>query len=133
VSLLAAGDERGLDVDLYALHEGRDRLVMIEKYESEQARSKHLEDAAAAGLRSALEGRLSHALDAQVLVPHPAGSVASFLTPLREAEMSTAKEHSSIPSTAVEFAPGLWRTSLFEVHVPDDLAGLRRRGTRSIW
>ena len=32
-------DEPG--VDLYALHEGRDRLVMIEKYESEQARSEH--------------------------------------------------------------------------------------------
>jgi quinol monooxygenase YgiN len=29
-------------VELYALHEGRDRLVMIEKYESEQARSQHL-------------------------------------------------------------------------------------------
>ena len=26
--------------------------------------------------------------------------------------MSTTKGHSNIPSTAVEFAPGLWRTSL---------------------
>jgi quercetin dioxygenase-like cupin family protein len=26
--------------------------------------------------------------------------------------MSTAKGHSDIPSTAVEFAPGLWRTNL---------------------
>ena len=33
-------DEPG--VELYALHEGPDRLVMIEKYESEQARSEHL-------------------------------------------------------------------------------------------
>jgi quinol monooxygenase YgiN len=32
-------------VELYALHEGRDRLVMIEKYESEQARSEHLKGA----------------------------------------------------------------------------------------
>jgi hypothetical protein len=32
-------DEPG--VELYALHEGPDRLVMIEKYESEQARSEH--------------------------------------------------------------------------------------------
>jgi quinol monooxygenase YgiN len=47
-------------VELYALHEGPDRLVMVEKYESEQA-------------RSALEGKLSSGLDAQVLVPHPAG------------------------------------------------------------
>jgi quinol monooxygenase YgiN len=32
-------DEPG--IELYALHEGRDRLVMIEKYESAEARSKH--------------------------------------------------------------------------------------------
>ena len=65
-------DEPG--VELYALHEGRDRLVMIEKYESEQARSEHLTGAALAGLRAALEGKLSSGLDAQVLVPHPAGT-----------------------------------------------------------
>jgi quinol monooxygenase YgiN len=61
-------------VELYALHEGPDRLVMIEKYESEQARSQHLKGAALADLRSALQGKLSSALDAQVLVPHPAGN-----------------------------------------------------------
>jgi quercetin dioxygenase-like cupin family protein len=33
-------------------------------------------------------------------------------TTFREAEMSTPKEHGNIPGTAVEFAPGLWRTSL---------------------
>jgi quinol monooxygenase YgiN len=65
-------DEPG--VELYALHEGRDRLVMIEKYESEQVRSEHLKGAALAGLRSALDGKLSSNLDAQVLVPHPAGN-----------------------------------------------------------
>lgn len=62
--------EAGLE--LYALHEGPDRLVMIEKYESEQARSEHLQGASLADLRSALEGKLSSGLDAQVLVPHPA-------------------------------------------------------------
>jgi len=61
-------------VELYALHEGPDRLVMIEKYESKQARSEHLQGASLAGLRSALEGKLSSALDAQVLMPHPAGN-----------------------------------------------------------
>ncbi len=66
-------DEPG--VELYALHEGRDRLVMIEKYESAQARSEHLQGAALAELRSALEGRLSSGLDVQVLVPHPAGNM----------------------------------------------------------
>ena len=64
-------DEPG--VELYALHEGPDRLVMIEKYESEQARSEHAKGAPLADLRSALQGKLSSGLDAQVLVPHPAG------------------------------------------------------------
>jgi quinol monooxygenase YgiN len=66
-------DEPG--VELYALHEGRNRLVMIEKYASEQARSQHSKGAALADLRSALEGKLSHDLDAQLLVPHPAGNL----------------------------------------------------------
>jgi quinol monooxygenase YgiN len=61
-------------IELYAPHEGRDRLVMIEKYESEEARSKHAKGAALTGPRSGLEGKLSHTLDAQVLVPHPAGN-----------------------------------------------------------
>jgi quinol monooxygenase YgiN len=65
-------DEPG--VELYALYEGRDRLVMIEKYQSEQARSAHLNGAALAALRSALDGKLSSNLDAQVLIPHPAGN-----------------------------------------------------------
>jgi quinol monooxygenase YgiN len=39
-------DEPG--VELYALHEGRDRLVMIEKYKSEQARWEHAKGAALA-------------------------------------------------------------------------------------
>lgn len=65
-------DEPG--IELHALHEGPDRLVMIEKYESERARTEHRKGAALAGLRSALEGKLSSDLDAQVLMPHPAGN-----------------------------------------------------------
>ena len=61
-------------VELYALHEGRDRLVMIEKYESEQVRAEHLQGAALADLRSALAGKLSSSLDSQILTPHPAGN-----------------------------------------------------------
>ena len=45
------------EVELYALHEGRDRLVMIEKYESDQVRAEHLQGAALADLRSALAGQ----------------------------------------------------------------------------
>jgi quinol monooxygenase YgiN len=61
-------------VELYALHEGPDRLVMIEKYESEQARSEHAKGAALADLRRALQDKLSSGLDAQVLMPQPAGN-----------------------------------------------------------
>jgi quinol monooxygenase YgiN len=61
-------------VELYALPEGRDRLVMIEKYESERARAEHAKGAALPGLRSALEGKLSSGLAAQVQVPDPAGN-----------------------------------------------------------
>ena len=43
---------------------------MSEKYESEQARSEHSKGAAIADLLSALEGKLSRDLDAQLLVPH---------------------------------------------------------------
>jgi quinol monooxygenase YgiN len=64
-------DEPG--VELYALHEGADRLVMIEKYESEQALSEHSRRPALADLMSAFEGKLIGDIDVQVLVPHPAG------------------------------------------------------------
>ena len=47
-------DERGVEV--YALHEGPDRLVMIEKYESEDARAQHAKGGPLADLLSALEG-----------------------------------------------------------------------------
>jgi len=56
------------------VHEGSDRLVMIEKYESAEARSEHSRGAPLADLRSALDGKLTTALDVQVLEPHPAGN-----------------------------------------------------------
>jgi quinol monooxygenase YgiN len=73
-AIVRVHDEPG--VERYALHEGHDRLVMIEKYASEEARSAHSKGAALAALRSALEGKLRTGLDAQVLVPHPAGDPA---------------------------------------------------------
>src|SRR3954451_9673942 len=72
-------DEPG--VQLYALHEGPDRLVMIEKYESEQAFSEHSKGRALADLLSFFEGKLSNALDVQVLVPHPAGNARKGALP----------------------------------------------------
>lgn len=60
--------------ELYALHEGPDnRLVMIEKYASEDALNEHLNGAGLGELRVALEGKLSSGVDVQVLSPHPGG------------------------------------------------------------
>ena len=60
-------------VELYALHEGDDRLVMIEKYSSDQARVEHNKGAALADLAAVLRDKLTRGLDVQVLRPHPAG------------------------------------------------------------
>jgi quinol monooxygenase YgiN len=61
--------------ELYALHEGPDgRLVMIEKYASDEAVAAHRAGTGLAALREALGGKLSAPMDVQVLTPHPAGS-----------------------------------------------------------
>jgi quinol monooxygenase YgiN len=61
--------------ELYALHEGKDgRLVMIEKYASDDASAAHLAGSGLAGLREGLKGKLSAPMDIQTLTPHPAGS-----------------------------------------------------------
>jgi quinol monooxygenase YgiN len=59
---------------LYALHEGDDRLVMIEKWESQDALDSHSAGPAVAELGPQLAGKLVTAPDLQVLRPHPAGS-----------------------------------------------------------
>lgn len=48
-------DEPG--VELYALHEGADRLVMIGEYTSAEAQEEHRKDVALAGPRSAVEDK----------------------------------------------------------------------------
>jgi quinol monooxygenase YgiN len=60
--------------ELYALHEGRDRLVIIEKWASDEALDGHSKSAAMAELTSRLADKLDGALDVQVLQPHPAGT-----------------------------------------------------------
>jgi quinol monooxygenase YgiN len=63
--------------ELYALHEGPDgRLVMIEKYASDEAVAAHRAGDGLAGLVKGLQGKLSAPMDVQVLAPHPAGSPA---------------------------------------------------------
>jgi quinol monooxygenase YgiN len=64
-------DEPGCE--LYALHQGPDRLVMIEKYSSQDAAAEHGKGAGLAQLRAELAGKLSADVDVQVLSPHPAG------------------------------------------------------------
>jgi quinol monooxygenase YgiN len=60
---------------LYALHEGPDgRLVMIEKYADDAAVAAHQAGEGLAGLRAALDGKLSAPIEVQILTPHPAGS-----------------------------------------------------------
>jgi quinol monooxygenase YgiN len=60
--------------ELYALHEGRDRLVMIEKWTSEEALNAHLKAPALADLGGRLDGKLASPTDIQLLQPHPAGT-----------------------------------------------------------
>ena len=60
---------------LYALHEGPDgRLVMIEKYASDEAVATHRSGAGLAALIKDLDGKMSAPMDVQILSPHPAGS-----------------------------------------------------------
>jgi quinol monooxygenase YgiN len=59
---------------LYALHEGRDRLVMVEKWSTAEALAVHGRGAAIAELTKALDGLVEGATDVQVLQPHPAGT-----------------------------------------------------------
>lgn len=58
---------------LYALHEGADRLVMIEKWSSEEALAAHLRAPALAELVRKLDGLLAAPADIQTFRPHPAG------------------------------------------------------------
>jgi quinol monooxygenase YgiN len=59
---------------LYALHEGSDRLVMIEKWASEEALAAHLRAPALAELLPKLHGLLEAPTDVQTFRPRPAGT-----------------------------------------------------------
>jgi quinol monooxygenase YgiN len=59
---------------LYALNEGDDRLVMVEKWASAEALDEHSRGPAPDELNQALAGRLEAGLDVQILRPHPAGT-----------------------------------------------------------
>jgi quinol monooxygenase YgiN len=59
--------------ELYALHEGKDRLVMVEKWADGNALKAHAKGSGLAALTAGLEGLLTQDLDVQLLTPHPAG------------------------------------------------------------
>jgi quinol monooxygenase YgiN len=60
--------------ELYALHEGGDRLVMVEKWSSAEALDAHSRGPALAELNKELAGKVAGDIDVQVLQPHPAGT-----------------------------------------------------------
>jgi quinol monooxygenase YgiN len=60
--------------ELYALHENGGQLVMIEKWASAEALTRHTQSAAFTELVGRLEGNLESDLDVQVLTPRPAGT-----------------------------------------------------------
>ena len=61
--------------ELYALQEGDDRLVMIEKWASQEAIQAHSQGPGLQALLARLEGKLVSPMDVQLLAPHPAGTV----------------------------------------------------------
>jgi quinol monooxygenase YgiN len=60
--------------ELYALHEGEDRLVVVEKWASQEALDIHSAAPALRELGPRLKGRTVGRPDVQVLTPHPAGT-----------------------------------------------------------
>jgi quinol monooxygenase YgiN len=71
-SLPAVHEEPGCE--LYALHEADGVLVMVEKWESQEALDVHMKAPALAGLGARLAGKVSGAPDMRVLAPVPAGT-----------------------------------------------------------
>ena len=60
--------------ELYALHEGRGVLVMVEKWASKETLGAHATSESFAALTKGLDGLLSTPMDVQSLRPHPAGT-----------------------------------------------------------
>lgn len=58
----------------YALHEGPDSLVMIERWADGDATKGHVAGEPFKALSAGLEGKLASDLEVLVLTPHPAGT-----------------------------------------------------------
>jgi quinol monooxygenase YgiN len=71
---IARVHEEDSGCELYALHEGKDRLVMVEKWTSEEALRAHGRSLALADMNTRIAGMLIGDVDVQVMAPHPAGT-----------------------------------------------------------
>jgi quinol monooxygenase YgiN len=60
--------------ELYALHTGEDRLVMVEKWTSAEHLKAHGSSPALAALHPQLKGKLAQPTDVQVVQPRPVGT-----------------------------------------------------------
>lgn len=67
--------------ELYALHEGGDRLVMVEKWASREALEAHLGAPEFGEFGRQLRPLVSQPTDVQVLRPHPAGTARQGTVP----------------------------------------------------
>jgi len=65
--------------ELYAIHTGRDRVVLIEKYADMDALTSHGATPALADLVTALDGLLQGGMDLQILRPSPTGGAKGAL------------------------------------------------------
>ena len=62
--------------ELYALHDGDDTFVMIEKWTSTDALKAHADGDALVELSARLKGKLLGSVEVEILRPHPAGDPA---------------------------------------------------------
>ena len=65
--------------ELYAIHTGKDRVVLVEKYADMDALTAHGSTPALAELVTALDGKLRGDMDLQILRPSPTGGVKGTL------------------------------------------------------
>jgi quinol monooxygenase YgiN len=62
--------------ELYAMHEDDDRLVLIEKWTSQEALAAHSTSPALDELRARVDGLVTRPAEVLILRPHPAGTDA---------------------------------------------------------
>jgi quinol monooxygenase YgiN len=79
--LLAAAPEMHAEdgCELYAVHEGKDRIVIIEKWSSSDALRAHGGGDQFKALSARLEPLLASPMDVQIVRPRPAGTSAGSL------------------------------------------------------